>query len=196
MHECPIGGHQGVQRTYERLNLYVTWPGMFHDVEEYIRKCDIRQKNKFTRTSINAQFQETDTQYQPWDKLYLDIVGPFPMTDEGYRYIFTCQDNLRKYLIPVPMMTQTTDEVSFAMSTLVRFSLRLAHWYDMRFTKVTHAIAHALNMLNGVENSNACSSARESDSSGFTFNIAFNFCLLIQGVPGGTDQTSGGCSLC
>ena len=26
MHECPIGGHQGVQRTYERLKLYVTWP--------------------------------------------------------------------------------------------------------------------------------------------------------------------------
>jgi hypothetical protein len=24
MHECPIGGHQGVQRTYDRLKLYVT----------------------------------------------------------------------------------------------------------------------------------------------------------------------------
>jgi len=24
MHECPIGGHQGVQRTFERLELYVT----------------------------------------------------------------------------------------------------------------------------------------------------------------------------
>jgi putative IMPACT (imprinted ancient) family translation regulator len=26
----------------------------------------------------------------------------------------------------------------------------------MHLTKVTHALAHALNMLNGVENSNAC----------------------------------------
>jgi len=34
-------------------------------------------------------------------------------------------------------------------------------------------------MLNGVENSNACGSARDSDLSGFTFNIAFNFYLLI-----------------
>ena len=111
MHECPIGGHR-VQRTYDRLKLYVTWPGMFHDVEEYIRKCDICQKNKFTGPYINAPFQETDTQYQPWDKLYLDIVGPLPMTDEGYKYIFTCQDNLSKYLIAIPMMTQTADEVS------------------------------------------------------------------------------------
>jgi hypothetical protein len=62
------------------------------------------------------------------------------------------------------------------MSTLVRFYLHLAH---MRLTKVTHAIAHALNMLNRVENSNTCSSTRDSDLSGFMFNNAFNFYLLI-----------------
>jgi hypothetical protein len=33
----------------------------------------------------------------------------------------------------------------------------------MRLTKVMHAIAHALSMLNSVESSNACSSARDSD---------------------------------
>ena len=48
MHECPIGGHQGVQRTYDKLKLYVTWPGMFRDVEDYIRKCEVCHKNKFT----------------------------------------------------------------------------------------------------------------------------------------------------
>jgi hypothetical protein len=52
----------------------------------------------------------------------------------------------------------------------------------MRLTKVTHAIARALNVLNGVENSNACNSARDSALSGFTFNIAFNFYLLIKAI--------------
>ena len=51
--------------------------------------------------------------------------------------------------------------------------------WRMRLTKVTHAIARALNTLNGVENSNAWSSARDSDLGGFSFNIAFNFYLLI-----------------
>jgi len=45
----------------------------------------------------------------------------------------------------------------------------------MRLKKVTHA----LNMLNGVKKNNACSSARDSDLSGFTFNTAFNFYSLI-----------------
>ena len=44
MDECPIGGHQGFQRTYDRLKLYVTWPGMFHDVEEYFTNCKMSEK--------------------------------------------------------------------------------------------------------------------------------------------------------
>jgi len=41
MHEWPIGGRQGVQRTYDRLKLYVTWLGMFYDVQDYISKCKV-----------------------------------------------------------------------------------------------------------------------------------------------------------
>jgi len=32
--------------TYDRLKLYVTWPDMFQDVEDYIRKCEVCQKKK------------------------------------------------------------------------------------------------------------------------------------------------------
>ena len=70
MHECPVGGHQGIKRTYGRLKMYVTWPGKFRDVENYIRKCEVCQKNKLTIPYVQAPFQETDTQHQPWDKLY------------------------------------------------------------------------------------------------------------------------------
>ena len=85
MHECPIGGHQGIQRTYDRLKLYVTWPGMFHDVEDYITRCKICQKNQFTGPYMQAPFQKTDTRFQPWDKLYLDIVGPLSMMEDGHK---------------------------------------------------------------------------------------------------------------
>ena len=85
---------------------------MFHDVEEYIRKCEVCQTYKYTGPYVKALFQETDTQYQPWNKIYLDIVGPSQITNEGHKYILTCQDCLSKYLIAIPMMTQTADEVS------------------------------------------------------------------------------------
>jgi hypothetical protein len=112
MDECQIGGHQGVQCTYERLKLYVTWPGMFQDVEKYIKHCEVCQKNKFTGPYTKAPIQETDTQFQPWNKIYLDIVGPLHMTEQGYKCILTCQDNISKYLIASPMLTQTAEEVT------------------------------------------------------------------------------------
>jgi hypothetical protein len=63
---------------------------MFTDVQEYITNCKVSKNNKFTVRYIKAPFQETDTQFHPWDKLYLDIIGPLPMTEEGFKYIFIC----------------------------------------------------------------------------------------------------------
>jgi hypothetical protein len=80
MHECPIGGHRVIQRTYDRLKLYVIWPGMYHDLEDYIANCKTCQKNKFTVPYFKTPFQGTDTQFHPWDKIYLDIVGPLSVT--------------------------------------------------------------------------------------------------------------------
>jgi hypothetical protein len=75
-----------------------------------VTKCKICQKNKFTVPYFRAPFQETDIQFHPLDKLYLDIVGPMPITEECQ--IYTCQDNLSKYLVAIPMFSQTAEEVA------------------------------------------------------------------------------------
>jgi transcription elongation factor Elf1 len=48
MHNCPVGGHQGIQRTTERIKLYLSWPGLEQDVTQYVRECKICQLNKET----------------------------------------------------------------------------------------------------------------------------------------------------
>jgi hypothetical protein len=84
---------------------------MYRDVEDYVTNCKICQKNKFTVPYFRDQFQETVTQFRPWNKLYLDIVGPTPMTEEDHKYMLTCQDNLSKYLVAIPMFSQTAEVV-------------------------------------------------------------------------------------
>jgi hypothetical protein len=34
------------------------------------------------------------------------------VTEEGHKYLLTCQDNLIKYLVAIPMFTRTADEVA------------------------------------------------------------------------------------
>jgi hypothetical protein len=112
MHNCPIGGHQGIQRTIERIKLYLTWPGLEQDVTQYIKECKICQINKETRPNIKLPLTITDTKTTPWDKVYLDIVGPLPVTENKKKYILTCQDNLSKYFVAVPLQSQTAEEVT------------------------------------------------------------------------------------
>jgi hypothetical protein len=58
LHECPIGGHQVVQCTYDRLKLYVTWPVMFHDVEEYITNCRIVKRLSLRDHILRLHFRK------------------------------------------------------------------------------------------------------------------------------------------
>jgi len=58
MHECPIGGHQGVQRTYGRFKLYVTWLGMFQDVEDYIRNVGYVRKTNLRAHTLQHHFKK------------------------------------------------------------------------------------------------------------------------------------------
>jgi hypothetical protein len=60
MHECPIGGHQDIQRTHERLKLYVSWPNMFKDIEVYTRTCPVCHLNKQTFPKTKAELHITE----------------------------------------------------------------------------------------------------------------------------------------
>jgi hypothetical protein len=44
IHDSPIGGHAGMNRTYCKLKQFINWPGMKGDVENYIKVCEKCQK--------------------------------------------------------------------------------------------------------------------------------------------------------
>jgi hypothetical protein len=37
MHENPTGGLLGMNRTYERIKRFVSWPGMKQEIEDYVK---------------------------------------------------------------------------------------------------------------------------------------------------------------
>ena len=104
-HDAPIGGHQGVQRTIKRLRQTHDWKGLTKDVEKYIAKCELCQKNKLTRR-IKAPMIITDTPSKPFEKCALDIVGPLTITLTGNKYILTFQDHLTKLSKAMPIVNQ------------------------------------------------------------------------------------------
>jgi hypothetical protein len=52
MHNCPVGGHQGIQRTTERIKLYTSWQGSDQDVIDFIKTFKTCQINKETTPKV------------------------------------------------------------------------------------------------------------------------------------------------
>jgi len=73
MHENPLGGHLEINRTYDRMKLFTTWPGMKQELEEYIRQCEICQRNKITQNKTKLPIKITTTPEIVWEKCALDI---------------------------------------------------------------------------------------------------------------------------
>ena len=50
-HSTPQGGHSGFYKTYRRLAANVYWIGMKNHVQEFVRRCDTCQRQKYMATS-------------------------------------------------------------------------------------------------------------------------------------------------
>lgn len=121
-HDAPASGHPGVNRTYKHIRKDYYWPGIWKDVQSYVKTCKSCQENKLTRLKTRQPLCITDTPKRAFDKIQMDIVGPLPITESGTRYLLTIQCNLTKYAdaIPIPAMDSVTIGLAFAKEFIMR----------------------------------------------------------------------------
>jgi transposase InsO family protein len=115
-HASAYGGHKGVTKTFNRLRPHYFWSTMKQDIQEFIKKCRECQLKKLTRVKTKQPMIITDTPGTAFDKVSLDIVGPFPITNNGNKYILTMQDLLTKYSIAVPLKEATSLTIADAFT--------------------------------------------------------------------------------
>lgn len=111
-HSSTIGGHKGVTKTCNRLRQNYYWKHMKKDVQAFIQRCIGCQLKKLVRVKGKQPMYLTDTPGSSFDKVAMDVMGPLPITSQGYRYILTLQDLLTKYLVTVPMKAATSIEIA------------------------------------------------------------------------------------
>jgi hypothetical protein len=111
-HDSAVGGHRDFLTTYNRLkDLNIIWPAMTKDIKQYIRTCDLCQKNKVTRYT-KQKMKITDTPGEVWEKIILDMVGPVDLSINDNKYILTCRCLFSKYVIALPMKNASAEEVA------------------------------------------------------------------------------------
>ena len=109
-HEGLFAGHLGRTKTYERVSADFYWPGMYKDVDEYIKTCHICQvSGKPNQVIPPAPLKTVPIVGEAFSKVLIDIVGPLPRTSQGNQYILTvmCMTTRFPEAIPLRKITAT-----------------------------------------------------------------------------------------
>ena len=101
-----------MNKTYHTIRAHYTWTNMRREIEEYVKRCKSCQVKKTLTPRNKAPMEITTTAEQPFEKCYLDVVGPLPVTQEGNKYILTFQDDLSKYVIATLITQQDAETVA------------------------------------------------------------------------------------
>ena len=95
-------GHMGIEKTYWLIMRNYYWPKLFDDVVDHVKKCVTCQVQ--SRGSRAAPVLETDIPHDPFQKISLDISGPYGTSDRGNCYILGFVDWLtgwpKAFVIP------------------------------------------------------------------------------------------------
>lgn len=110
-HDAPTAGHYGAERTLRRISSKYYWPGMRRFVAAYVKDCIPCQRYKATNTKPSGLLR-TPAACRRFETLAMDLVGPFPMTSEGYRWIFIVEDVATKWVELFPLHMATAEACS------------------------------------------------------------------------------------
>ena len=96
------GGHEGVKKSKGKVQKTAWWVDWTRDVEVYCRGCEPCARY-FRGTPGHQGTMQHSPVGLPWEKLAIDITGPFPRSKSGYMYMFTVLDCFSKYAFAFPV---------------------------------------------------------------------------------------------
>ena len=99
-HDDPLAGHFGIKKTRELIARKYYWPTLCHDVEDYVKRCDVCLASKAVRHKPYGDLQSLPVPTHRWKDLSIDFVTGLPiLTDwkgDSYDSILVIVDRLTK----------------------------------------------------------------------------------------------------
>jgi cleavage and polyadenylation specificity factor subunit 1 len=108
--------HPGICATKRLLSSQFVWPRMASDVTRMCRDCVECQRSKVVR-HVRAPVQLIELPLRRFAHLHVDIVGPFPVSAAGHRYLFTVIDRATLWVEAVPLADTAAAACAAALFT-------------------------------------------------------------------------------
>ena len=101
-HDDTLAGHPGADQTRRNVFRHFHWPGMGREVRQYVKRCPICNTRKSRRTDGDAQ-QLPREPTTPFDVIALDVMGPYPRSPKGRRFLLVVTDVFTKWVEAFPL---------------------------------------------------------------------------------------------
>jgi transposase InsO family protein len=116
--------HPGVRATRRLISTRFVWPKMAADIAAWWRDCVQCNVSKVT-THVRAAVEPIDLLPRHFAHLHVDMVGPFPVSAKGNRYLFTVIDRSTRWVeaVPVPDMSTATCSAALFSGWIGRYGV-------------------------------------------------------------------------
>ena len=116
-HGHQLAGHQGANRTAERIREQFWWPALDADVARFVQTCTTCQATSNKDAHHQPQYENFPLAQGPNHRLHVDLFGPIKDKEGGQRYVLGMTDAFTKILRLKALRTKTADEVAKAIWT-------------------------------------------------------------------------------
>ena len=110
-HDTPSSSHGGIVKTLERVRQSFYWPGLVTDVKNYITKCQVCKTTKSPTHVLKPPMGGSIRTERPFQRLYVDFIGPFPRTRSGNIGMLIILDHFSKFTFLKPVKKFTSSKV-------------------------------------------------------------------------------------
>ncbi|UYV69417.1 K02A2.6-like, partial [Cordylochernes scorpioides] len=120
LHDAPTAGHLGFSKTYERVKNKYFWPGLLRDIRKYVAHCKECQRKKQSTQKPPGLLKAIPPATSPFQRVGMDLLGRFPKSDTGNKWIIVCTDYLTRFAVTKSLPTGEAKEAAkFLMEDVV-----------------------------------------------------------------------------
>ncbi|CAH2009085.1 unnamed protein product [Acanthoscelides obtectus] len=110
-HDDPTSGHLGVFKTLSRISAIYYWPKMKQSVQFYVHSCKVCSQCKpsnLPQAGLMGKYR--DIKY-PFQMISADLLGPYPRSKKGNRFLLVVCDWFTKLVLVHPMPKATSSSI-------------------------------------------------------------------------------------
>lgn len=110
-HQPSMSSHGGIEKTTDQVRRYYYWPGLAREVREFVFRCNICKETKAPNHTLRPPMGKAFSTDRPFQRLYVDLLGPYPRSKAKNTTILIILDHLSKFVWLKPLRAATSNAI-------------------------------------------------------------------------------------